>query len=97
MVGKKEEGLRVAEESAAKHPISEDAVSNMGWLELLEYACIYAGDNERALETLARLVNIPSDSFGYGRMKYDPIFDELRRDPRFTQLLEQSHQPFPRL
>jgi hypothetical protein len=97
ILGKTQEGVQAAEESLVKHPISEDALANIPRLELLANACIYAGDRERAIQMLARLVQVPSISFGYGRMKYHPLLDQLRNDPRFRQLLEQSRQPFPRL
>jgi len=33
----------------------------------------------------------------YGPLNYEPVFDELRKDPRFDEILKQSQKPFPRL
>jgi hypothetical protein len=45
---------------------------------------------------MARLVQLPSGTY-YGLLKIDPIYDGLRNDPRFEEILKQSQQPFPRL
>jgi TolB-like protein len=95
ILGKKEEAVRLCEQSVEKHPLSEDALENGARVKWLAYAYIYAGDHERALQSFAKLVQ----AFGmnYGPLKYEPVFDELRKDPRFDEILKQSQKPFPRL
>jgi TolB-like protein len=96
LLGKKAEAIRLCEESLAQHPISEDAVANVGRLKRLAYMYLYAGENERALQTFAQLVQTPGGEH-YGMLKYNPILDPLRKDPRFDEILKQSQKPFPRL
>jgi TolB-like protein/class 3 adenylate cyclase len=96
ILGKKQEALRLCEQSVEKHPLSEDALENGARVKWLAYAYIYAGDDERALQSFAKLVQIPFGEY-YGVLKYEPVFDELRTDPRFDEILKQSQQPFPRL
>jgi hypothetical protein len=96
LLGKKDEALRLCEESVKEHPVSEDAVVNTGRLSSLAFMYILAGERERALETMARLVQLPGGLW-YGPLKIAPIFDPLRNDPRFDEILKQSQQPFPRL
>ena len=96
LLGKKEEALRIAEESVEQHPISEDALANLQRLRRVAYMHLYAGDNERALQTFAKLVRIPGGE-AYGELKYNPVLDPIRKDPRFEEILKQSQQPFPRL
>jgi len=96
ILGKKEEAVRLCEQSVEKHPVSEDALENGDRVKWLAYAYIYAGDHERALQSFAKLVQIPFGEY-YGPLKYEPVFDELRKDPRFDEILKQSQQPFPRL
>ena len=96
LLGKKEEAIRISEESVEKHPISEDALANTERLHRLAYMYVYAGEHERALQTFAQLVRIPLGR-NYGTLKYNPVLDELRKDPRFDEILKQSQQPFPRL
>ncbi|HEY4284636.1 MAG TPA: hypothetical protein VGM62_16360 [Chthoniobacterales bacterium] len=96
LLGKKDEALRLCEQSVKEHPVPEDAVINTWRLNTLAVMYILAGERERALETMARLVQLPGGLW-YGPLKIDPIFDELRNDPRFDEILKQSQQPFPRL
>jgi tetratricopeptide (TPR) repeat protein len=96
LLGKKAEAVRLCEESLAQHPISEDALVNVGRLRRLAYMYLYAGENERALQTFAQLVQTPGGEH-YGMLKYNPILDPLRKDPRYEAILKQVQQPFPRL
>ncbi|MDQ6912147.1 MAG: hypothetical protein M3128_04665 [Verrucomicrobiota bacterium] len=96
LLGKKEEALRIAEESAEQHPISEDALANVQRLKRVAFMYIYSGENDRALQTFAKLVRLPGAE-AYGELKYNPVLDPLREDPRFEEILKQSQQPFPRL
>jgi TolB-like protein/class 3 adenylate cyclase len=95
ILGKKEEAVRLCEQSVEKHPVSEDALVNRQRVKWLAYAYIYAGDHERALQSFAKLVQTPFGEY-YGPLKYEPVFDELRKDPRFDEILKQSQMPFPR-
>jgi TolB-like protein/class 3 adenylate cyclase/Flp pilus assembly protein TadD len=96
LLGKKKEALRIAEKSVEQHPISEDALANVERLRRLAFMHLYAGENDRALQTFAKLVQLPGGEF-YGELKYNPVLDELRRDPRFEEILKQAQQPFPRI
>lgn len=95
LLGKKEEAVRLCEASVARHPVSEDALVNVNTLRWLAYVYVFAGDNERALQTFARLVQTPSGLW-YGPLKFDPVVEKLRQDPRFDEILNQSKIPFPR-
>jgi hypothetical protein len=55
---------------------------------------VYAWTNELdlAFETLEPLVKIPSGIF-YGSLKLDPLWDPLRKDPRFDELLAELAPP----
>ena len=53
----------------------------------------WTGDHEGALKLLGDLVKTP---FGpdYGMLKLSPMWDELRSDRRFDQLLAAAKLPF---
>ncbi|MEY2487559.1 MAG: hypothetical protein QOH39_3207 [Verrucomicrobiota bacterium] len=97
ILGEKDEAIRISEESVKQHPLSEDALANTERLHRLAYIYVYAGEHERALQTFAKLVRIPGTGENYGTLKYNPVLDQLRKDPRFDEILKQVQEPFPRL
>jgi hypothetical protein len=54
------------------------------------YACL--GERETALEQLATVVRLPGGT-DYGRLKFDPIWDDLRQDPKFQEIVSHATQP----
>jgi TolB-like protein/class 3 adenylate cyclase len=95
LLGKKDDAIRLCQKWVEKHPVSDDALVNVQALKRLAYVYLFAGDHERALQMLRKLVEVPGGE-NYGPLKYNPIFDELRNDPRFQVIVEQAKLPFPR-
>jgi TolB-like protein/tetratricopeptide (TPR) repeat protein len=54
---------------------------------------IYAnlGDKDKAFESLQKGYDAHSMAIGFGTLKTDPVFDPLRSDPRFTDLLRRMN------
>jgi serine/threonine-protein kinase len=50
---------------------------------------VLAGEYDRALTQLERLATIPS-YLAPGQLRLDPLYDPLRDDPRFQDLLERD-------
>ena len=96
LLGKKDDAIRLSQGWVEKHPVSDDALANVVALKRLAFMYLFAGEHERALQILLKVVQIPGGE-NYGPLKYNPIFDELRKDPRFDEILKQSQKPFPRL
>ena len=96
LLGKKDDAIRLSQGWVEKHPVSDDALANVVALKRLAHTYLFAGEHERALQTLLQVVQTPGGE-NYGPLKYNPIFDELRKDPRFDEILKQSQKPFPRL
>ena len=49
------------------------------------------GDFDPAIATLTHLLEIPN-GMSRGELRIDPLWDPLRKDPRFQKLVEQPNQ-----
>jgi len=56
-------------------------------------ALIYAGlaEKDKAFEWLEKSYEDRSLATGFGTLKVDPVFDPLRSDPRFADLLRRMN------
>ncbi len=89
---RKEEALRGIRRVVELVPISRDAADGVTYATLL--AMIYAevGDVDSSLEVLTRVVRLPSGP-SYGELRFDPGWDNLRTNPKFDEILQQSTEP----
>src|SRR5213075_2615563 len=69
-------------------------------LEILARVAAQLGDADRAIATLEKLMTIPySGPLGPGApltpalLRLDPMFDALRSDQRFKELIEEAKEP----
>jgi serine/threonine-protein kinase len=69
-------------------------LSGEGWIPPGEVALIYVGlgDNDQAIQWLEKAYQKHS-SVGFESVKVDPLFDPLRSDPRFQDLLRRMNFP----
>ena len=51
------------------------------------------GDRDGAFDKLSKLVNQPFSLINYGDLKLNPMWDDLRDDPRFDRILAESALP----
>ena len=51
--------------------------------------CTWANQLDLAFQQLNIVIQIPNDSLTYGDLKTNPIWDPLRKDPRFDKLLAE--------
>jgi len=91
-LGRKEDAIREARHAVELVPLSRNA--NEAPRQILMLAEIYAqlGERGAALEQLASIVGLPSGP-DYGRLKFDPAWDDLRDDPKFKKILSRAAQP----
>jgi TolB-like protein/Flp pilus assembly protein TadD len=92
LLAKKEKAIAEAKGATEMLPRTEDAVD--GPPLLINLAVVYAWTSELdlAFEILEPLAKIPSGVF-YGSLKLDPLWDPLRKDPRFDKLLAELAPP----
>jgi TolB-like protein/tetratricopeptide (TPR) repeat protein len=85
-LGRKEEAIREGERSLALLPVTKDAIAGPYNQHQLARIYILVGEPEKALDQLEPLLKIPY-YLSPGRLKIDPNFDPLRKNPRFQKLV----------
>jgi serine/threonine protein kinase len=91
-LGQTEEALRRARRAAETLPPSVDAVLGPGCEMRLAQVLAMTGDRDGAFDKLGKLVKMPF-GLNQGDLKLNPMWDDLRNDPRFDRILAESALP----
>jgi tetratricopeptide (TPR) repeat protein len=91
-LGRKEEAIREAKRALESVPLSHNALEAPAQMLMLAEVYAQLGENEAALEQLAKAVQLPGGP-DYGRLKFEAAWDGLRTDPRFQQIMVRATQP----
>ncbi len=88
-LGLKDEAIREGRKATALLPVSRDALSGSSYLGFLAQLYVRLGENDQALDTLRKLLALPSSGVAISPalLKLDPVWDPLRKDPRFQKLV----------
>src|SRR5947209_6322527 len=91
--------LTLAERAIAMISIEKDALTGPRPLDILARVAARVGDPDRAISTLTKLLSIPYEAplaanppLTPALLRMDPMFDPLRKDPRFEKLIAASAQ-----
>jgi tetratricopeptide (TPR) repeat protein len=86
-----------AERAIAMMSIEKDALTGPRPLDILARVAARAGDPDRAISTLEKLLSIPYEAplaanppLTPALLRLDPMFEPLRKDPRFQKLVAPS-------
>jgi serine/threonine protein kinase/tetratricopeptide (TPR) repeat protein len=91
-LGQKEEALNHARRAAELLPPSLDAVAGPACENRLAQVVVMIGDRDGAFDMLGKLVKLPF-GLNQGDLKLNPMWDDLRDDPRFDAILAESALP----
>jgi TolB-like protein len=87
-LNQKDEAMRLAERASELIPVEKDALSGPGLLAGLSEIAAQVGANARAVTILQRLLELPVGlTISIHELKIDPVWDPIRDDPGFQQLL----------
>ena len=90
------EALTLAHQAAEALPVERDAMGGPPVLAGLAEIEVRAGEPGEAVKTLRRLLSIPAGvCISIQRLKIDPVWDPIRNDPGFQQLLAGTEQIGP--
>ena len=87
-----EEAVRHARQATEILPTSVDAVLGPSCEMRLAEVLVMTGDRDGAFDKLSKLVKIPF-GLNHGDLKLNPMWDDLRNDPRFDRILAESVLP----
>ncbi len=89
-LGHNAEAVAAARHATEVLPLSKDAFFGVYQLEGLAEIDAHAGAPDEALKLLDQLLSVPAgQSVTVERLKRDPLWDPLRKDPRFDALIKR--------
>jgi Flp pilus assembly protein TadD len=91
-LGQNEEALSHARRAIEILPPSVDAVAGPMCEMRLAQVLAVTGDRDGAFDKLGKLVKLPF-GLNHGDLKLNPMWDDLRDDPRFDRILAESALP----
>ena len=85
---RKTDAINIAQHTLDLLPSEKDAVLGSGNLAALAEIQAQTGAATEAVQNLKRLLSIPAgETISIARLKIDPVWDPIRNDPAFQQLL----------
>jgi hypothetical protein len=85
-LGNKTQAITEGKRACELLPLSKDAWDAPTYITHLAMIYVWVGEKDLALEQLATSAKIPA-GITYGDLKLSPVWDPLRSDPRFEQIV----------
>jgi TolB-like protein/Tfp pilus assembly protein PilF len=95
-LNRKTDAINTARKSVELLPLEKDAVLGSGNLAALAEMQAQTGAVKEAVENLKKLLSIPAgETVSVARLRIDPVWDPIRNDPGFQQLLTMKERVGP--
>jgi serine/threonine protein kinase/Flp pilus assembly protein TadD len=88
LLKRNQEAIAEGQRAVETLPVSKDAMDGPCILTNLAVVCAWTGQIDQAFNQLAISAKTPHGIY-YGQLKKSPLWDPLRKDPRFDELLAQ--------
>jgi TolB-like protein/predicted Zn-dependent protease len=100
-LGRKEDAIREAKSAVELWSLKRDARIAPHLEIFLAIVYMWAGERDAALEQLGQMAKLPAASVWFncpagasaGDFKLNPLWDELRNDPRFDKIVAEAAKP----
>jgi hypothetical protein len=85
-LGNKEEAIHEGQRAVELIPVSKSAIEGPLLMRYLAVIYAWTGEKDRAIERLSETAKLPG-YLSYGHLRLHPIWDPLRGDPRFEDIV----------
>jgi tetratricopeptide (TPR) repeat protein len=93
---RKTDAINIAQRAVELLPLEKDAVLGSGNLAALAEIQAQTGAATEAVQNLRKLLSIPAgETISIARLKIDPVWDPIRTDPGFHELLTMKEHVGP--
>jgi len=101
-LGRKEDAIREGRNAVELWPLKRHALIAPDVATLLAIVYMWSGERDAALEQLAEVAKLPvltplggpaPPGLSAGDLKLNPLWDELRNDPRFDKIIAEAEKP----
>ncbi len=91
-LGRKDDAIATARKATLLLPLSQDPIDGPNCVAMLAEVYATTGEPEAALNALSKIVRLPS-GVPPGELRFNPVWDALRNNARFSELLIQVEKP----
>jgi TolB-like protein len=91
-LGRKEDAVQEAHKALELWPLSRNATVAPDVAAIVAVAYVSAGERDAALALLARFAKLPCGPTA-GDLKLNPVWDQIRSDPRFNKIVVDAAEP----
>ncbi len=85
-LGNKEDAIHEGQRAVELMPVSKSAIEGPLLMQYLAVIHAWTGEKDRAIERLSETAKLPG-YLSYGHLRLNPIWDPLRGDPRFEDIV----------